>query len=154
MRTTWVGKRKSERLACLLRAELRMEENAQTVPCEITNISSTGARIHTADCAHLPDEFDVFIPSRRETRFARVCWRQDDCVGVEFMAARLRDDPSLKLVTARIAAIEARLNTALAPAPEVGDMHDRIVRLEAGNAELMAALKTIVSMLQRSGVAA
>lgn len=83
--------------------------------CLVRNLSQRGARLVFSAHALVPDEFDLAIPHRGDSRRARVIWRREADVGVEFLAyelAKNQDRPSLETVR-RIAALKQQ-NAALA----------------------------------------
>ena len=54
--------------------------------CTVAQMSAHGARLQLADGAGLADEFPLFIPQRDLRVRARIVWRDDHCIGVEFVA--------------------------------------------------------------------
>ena len=110
MRQEWVGKRQSLRTSVQLRAQIRFDAHHPPIECTITDISATGARVTVSEPGDCPDDFDVFIPARSETKWAHVRWRQDKQLGVEFLKGRRSDATSgAAVILARIAALESRL---------------------------------------------
>ena len=111
MRQEWVGKRHSVRTNVQLRAQMFFGVDRPPLDCMIMDISLTGARIVLPADLACPEDFDVFIPARSETRWARVRWREKRQVGVEFLqgsrdGADLLTEPHL----VRLAKVEARLD--------------------------------------------
>ena len=77
--------RKAERVRSLLSAQVIFNKNASTIDCVVKNIASAGARLQIADGIALPTEFDLSIPHKGRIYRARIVWRDDGVVGVEFI---------------------------------------------------------------------
>ena len=57
-----------------------------TMECLVRNMSSRGARLEFAEPAFLPDDLDLIIPLRGDSRRVRIVWREQRSVGVAFVA--------------------------------------------------------------------
>lgn len=66
-------------------AEIRLDR--KVLSCHTLNVSSGGAKLELSRSTILPSEFEVAIPSRKIRRRARLVWRCDDTVGVQFCGA-------------------------------------------------------------------
>ena len=53
----------------------------------VRNISESGARLAFGDTAYVPYEFDVRITRSDQIKRVRMIWRQDDAIGVIFIAS-------------------------------------------------------------------
>lgn len=138
MRQEWVGKRKSVRQSCLVRAEIRFPGDRPSLDCTITDVSSNGARIE-GNLQDVPDSFDLFIPARNELKLARVVRREPTVLGVSFLTAR--EDPTLiaDLIT-RLVALENAADGK--NSARIATLEDRILRLEADLASLRRPVET------------
>lgn len=58
---------------------------SRSVPCETLDLSSGGARIDLPRDRILPQEFDLLVPARKLRRRAKLVWRNDQALGVEFL---------------------------------------------------------------------
>ena len=141
MRPVWVGKRQSNRTACLLKAQLFVEEGAALSDAQILDLSATGARVKIEADAVLPEIFQIHIPSRLETRHCKLRWQRDGLIGVEFFkSTEVAAHQTMNALTMRVAALEARLaDGAPAPAaaaaavpagPDLGALEERLAQLE------------------------
>jgi hypothetical protein len=54
------------------------------IDCVVTKISSSGAELVFADAREIPNDFDLYIPTKCCSYRARLVWRDADGVGVEF----------------------------------------------------------------------
>ena len=113
MRNEWIGRRQAVRQTCHMRAEMRFLDGRVPIECMIVDISATGARIELPDGFECPEDFDLFIPSRSETKIARMRRQEDNVVGIAFLKSR-QDDP---LVLQSIIERLARLEHAMAAQP-------------------------------------
>jgi hypothetical protein len=107
--------RKADRVRSLLSAHVIFNKGASTFDCVVKNISTIGARLEIGDAIALPNEFDLSIPHKQRTYSARIAWRGDGIVGVEFIG-----------------------ETARAPTPDGESEADRCDRLMHENAKLKA----------------
>jgi PilZ domain len=82
-------------------ARLRVLKGAKIVPlttwsltdCTVRDLSITGAKLRCAEAAKIPDEFRLLLPTENTIQNAKVMWRKDDVLGVEFTAEKLRAPP-------------------------------------------------------------
>ena len=116
MRTNdWVGKRQAARQPVNMRGEMRFLDGNPPKECLITDISATGCAIELFEEFDVPEDFDLFIPSRGETKICKIRRAAGVKLGVAFLKSRL-DDPLV-------------MQTLL----------ERVMRLERGYAELKGA---------------
>jgi hypothetical protein len=135
MRQEWVGKRKSVRQSCLIRAEVRFLDDRPSLDCTVTEMGAGGARLEVDDPAALPDDFDLFIPARNELKHAHVTRREPNFAAVVFMASRSEDPNLIGDLIKRLAQVEQH-GTPADPSDHQGDarlaaLEDRILQLEA-----------------------
>ncbi|MBV1707008.1 MAG: PilZ domain-containing protein [Hyphomicrobiales bacterium] len=97
MRSVWIGKRQGNRTACSIKAKVFDDENPAIAELTIIDLSPTGARARLEKNVPLPEFFQISIPSRDETRYARLRWHRDVLVGFEFI--RVSEVEILKDVT-------------------------------------------------------
>ena len=57
------------------------------VPCEISDLTATGARLHLADDITVPSCFQFSIQPDGAVKQAQVCWRGNRELGVRFISA-------------------------------------------------------------------
>ncbi len=55
------------------------------VECEISDLTSSGARLRLADDITIPSCFDLTILPDKTSRKAQVCWRDDQELGIQFI---------------------------------------------------------------------
>ena len=77
--------RKNERIRSLLGARVIFNNGASTCDCIIRNFSTAGARLEIADSLALPTEFNLDLPHKGRLYRARIVWRGDGLVGIEFL---------------------------------------------------------------------
>jgi hypothetical protein len=107
-----------------------LSTDGRAVECMIRDFSAAGARIEVSDDTALPSEIELFFPLKQATYRARVRWRGDNEVGLSF------DAPD-----------------SIVPAdPVQAQLHERLLRVEAENAELR--LETAQLRMQLEHVAA
>lgn len=143
MRQQWVGKRQAERTQVQLRGQLRFSGCRPDVDCTVTDVSRSGARLTLAEDSELPEEFDLFVFSRNETRWARLRWREKRAVGVEFLSREGVDSNLLQ----RLTAVEARL-LQIADGASSGSAPDAPAPGAPGAAALLVALERRLEEIQ------
>ena len=72
----------------------------------MADISAGGARLEVPETIDLPDDFDIFIPARSETRIARIRRRTGSAVGVQFLKSRLEDPLVIQTLLERVSCLE------------------------------------------------
>lgn len=55
------------------------------VACEISDLTSSGARLRLAEDVTIPSCFDLTILPGNTSRKAQVCWRDDQELGIQFI---------------------------------------------------------------------
>ena len=103
--------RKLDRARSILGAHIVFNNRNSTVDCQIRNISKSGARLAISNTFTLPEEFDIEVPQKGRTYRARLCWRDEQSAGVEFVLDTT-DSSSRADNNSRIAELEAE-NAAL-----------------------------------------
>lgn len=106
-----VGKRKAERRDCHVRAQARFGTERAPVDCLIVNFSASGARIRFSDVVELPPRFNLFIPSRPETKSVVVRWRSGKEYGVSYSTGASHEADIAELFE-RIETIEKQMAAA------------------------------------------
>src|SRR5271156_1733245 len=84
--TTKEEGRKAPRDRTFLNGQIAFNNKNSTADCFVRNCSGEGAKIALAETMPLPPEFDFLIPSKRESRHARLVWRHGAQAGVTFVA--------------------------------------------------------------------
>lgn len=124
-----VESRHSERTRCFLRARLVFNNRNSSFDGIIRNISADGAKIEVANTITLPTEFDLEVPQKGRNYRARLLWRDNDFVGVEFIKTSVmageKDEPE----------------------------EQKIRRLEQENRRLRAAVQDLTKRLEDIGQA-
>lgn len=70
-------------------AKILTDKNSPPLPCEIADVSESGARLTLEQRAELPETFILLLTADGRTRRrCRVVWRDGMTVGVEFPASR------------------------------------------------------------------
>ena len=67
-----------------LGAKIIFNDRASVIDCVVTNISFSGAELVLADTPGVPNDFELYIPTKCCSYRARLVWRDADGVGVEF----------------------------------------------------------------------
>ena len=57
----------------------------QSFECLVLNFTDGGAELHSSGVNLLPQMFDLLVPHKARSFSARICWRREDWVGVEFL---------------------------------------------------------------------
>ncbi|MGO8800552.1 MAG: PilZ domain-containing protein [Roseiarcus sp.] len=118
--------RRSKRARTFLHARLSYGDGAISTECTVNQLSDVGARINVAGSVALPDMFEIAIPQKGISARAKLIWRKDDQVGVDFF-----DDHE-------------------APAaPAADDPLARIKALETENSKLKAQISALLQQVQR-----
>lgn len=61
-----------------------MLNNWSVVDCSVRDLSETGARIRCKDQSAVPSDFKLLLLAENRIRDARVVWRKDDQLGLQF----------------------------------------------------------------------
>ena len=77
--------RQAERVRSFLRARIVFNNRNSTIDCTIKNFSLYGAKIDIANSVSVPSAFDLEVPQKGRTYRAKLCWRDETAIGVEFM---------------------------------------------------------------------
>ncbi len=113
-------RRRIARQKSFLRGMVYFNNRRSVADCLIRDISSFGARLIFSDTITTPDTMDLYIPQKEQTLRAHVIWRVGHEVGVAFPQA-----------------------TQGAPAPESGELAERVTKLEAEIAGIKRVLKKL-----------
>ena len=107
MRPTFKARRSTERRECSIKAQAHSYDGSPPIDCVITDFSLTGAKIVFPPDRDPPSAFDLFVPSRGDTRHALVRWKTQESIGVEFMQGRgSTEDQRLSEALVRLSRIE------------------------------------------------
>ncbi len=107
MRPGFKARRQAERRECSIKAQAHRYDGAPPIDCIVTDFSPTGAKIVFPTGQEPPSAFDLFVPSRGDTRHALVRWKTPESIGVEFIQGRgSTEDQRLSEMLVRIAKIE------------------------------------------------
>ena len=80
-----VEARRAERIRSFLRARIVYNNHSSTIECMVKNISPFGAKIQLGNSTSIPNSFDLEIPQKGRTYRARLAWRTETAIGVEFV---------------------------------------------------------------------
>ncbi len=117
--------RKQDRARAILGARVIFNHGNSTIDCQIRNISRVGAKLSLSQSVTLPEEFDIDVPQKGKVYRARMCWRDAENAGVEFLSGdsatpQAESLAALKAENAalnvRIVELTAKLERALASA--------------------------------------
>ena len=77
-------RRRAERVPVRLPATIVLSKD-KSLPCHTINVSASGAKLEVPRDRMLPSEFEVLVPARKLRRRARLVWRSEDTLGVQFL---------------------------------------------------------------------
>lgn len=77
-------KRREPRKRTLKRGRLVFNDGRSVIDCVVRNLSPSGALLVLPSLLGIPQEFDLHIDSDRNCRAARIIWKGDGKIGVEF----------------------------------------------------------------------
>jgi hypothetical protein len=77
-------KRREPRKRTLKRGRLVFNDGRSVIDCVVRNLSPSGALLVLPSLLGIPQEFDLHIDSNRNCRAARIIWKGDGKIGVEF----------------------------------------------------------------------
>ena len=80
-------RRKNFRGRTYLRGQIAFNNSCSTADCLVRNLSAEGAKIVFSAPMTVPNEFELTIPQKGDSRGARVVWRDEGAAGVVFLAA-------------------------------------------------------------------
>jgi hypothetical protein len=98
--------RRAPRVRTFLQARISYGDGALSIECTVNQLSDVGARVNLVHTFALPDTFDIAIPQRDIARRAKLVWRKDDQVGIEFLDGE-DSHPALHDPSGRVKALEA-----------------------------------------------
>jgi len=84
------NKRNAQRLRVLKGAKIVSLNQWTLVDCVVRDMSETGARIVCGDQMAVRSEFRFYLPADNTIRNARVVWRREDLIGIEFTSPKER----------------------------------------------------------------
>jgi hypothetical protein len=76
--------RRASRHRVLKEGKIVMLNNWSVVDCSVRDLSDTGARIRCKDQSAVPTDFKLLLLAENRIRDARVVWRKDDQLGLQF----------------------------------------------------------------------
>lgn len=77
-------RRREARVPVRVAATIVLSSN-RSVPCQTVDVSTSGARLDLPRDRILPSEFEVVIPARKIRRRAKLVWRAEDTLGIQFV---------------------------------------------------------------------
>jgi hypothetical protein len=86
-------KRRATRRKVLKDGKIVLINNWSVVDCCVRDISETGARLRCADQAAVPATFRLVLLAENTIRDAKVVWRRDDNLGVQFTSPARQAPP-------------------------------------------------------------
>jgi hypothetical protein len=87
------NKRIAARSRTLKSAKIVHLDKWQVVDCAVRDISATGAKLQCKEQMAVPNELRFLLVSDNTIRRARVAWRRDDLIGIEFTSDAERAPP-------------------------------------------------------------
>jgi PilZ domain len=82
--------RSTPRSRVLKGAKIVSLNNWSVADCTVRDLSETGAKIICGDQAAVKNEFRFLLPAENTIRPAKVVWRRDDLLGIEFTGPKTR----------------------------------------------------------------
>ena len=80
-----VEARRAERVRSFLRARIVFNNHNTTIECTIKNISAGGAKIELSNTMSIPETFVLEVPQKGRSHRAKLSWRNETSIGVEFL---------------------------------------------------------------------
>jgi PilZ domain len=84
------NKRVAPRARVLKGAKVVLLNQWSLIDCTVRDLSETGAKLLCADPLTIPNEFRFLLPAENTIREARVAWRRDGMVGIEFTSEKTK----------------------------------------------------------------
>lgn len=84
------NKRNAARARVLKGAKIVSMNNWCLTDCTVRDISETGAKLLCGDHLGIANEFRFLLPAENSIRNAKVVWRQDNMLGIEFTSEKTR----------------------------------------------------------------
>jgi hypothetical protein len=84
-----IRKVRAPRQRVLKTGQVVMMDRWLVIDCTIRDISATGAKLVCGDQTGIPNEFRFYIPTENTICTARVVWRKDQMLGIEFTSAKI-----------------------------------------------------------------
>lgn len=78
-------RRKPQRRRTYLGGQAAFGQRYCAINCLVRDLSCDGARLVFSKHALIPDEFDLMMPLKGDSRRARIVWRYQTNVGVQFL---------------------------------------------------------------------
>lgn len=79
-----VERRKIPRARALKGAKIAFNQHRSVIDCVVRNLTDVGAMLKVPNTVGIPERFDFRFDNERKYRPARVIWRREDTLGVEF----------------------------------------------------------------------
>ncbi|MGD0633428.1 MAG: PilZ domain-containing protein [Beijerinckiaceae bacterium] len=103
-------RRREHRGRTYLGSRIAFNNRCSTIDCMVRNMSQNGAKLVFAHPVTCPDEFDLMIPQKGESRRVRIIWRQETEAGIVFLASNADTVISIETVR-RMRVLEAERAT-------------------------------------------
>ncbi|MFM9973891.1 MAG: PilZ domain-containing protein [Beijerinckiaceae bacterium] len=87
-------RREDNRRRCLLGARVVFNGRASTYSCTVRNVSDTGAMLIFGEKPYVPLLIELLLDNRRTVAPARVIWRDDNRIGLQFLERQISSDLS------------------------------------------------------------
>jgi hypothetical protein len=87
--------RTNPRSRVLKSAKIVGDNNWSVLDCTVRDLSATGAKLICGDTISVANEFKLLLPKENTIQNARVVWRRDGMVGIEFVSEK--STPPVKL---------------------------------------------------------
>jgi PilZ domain len=76
-------------------AKIVSANNWSVMDCTLRDLSATGAKLLCGDPLSVASEFKLLLPKENTIQNARVVWRKDGMLGIEFIGAKTT--PQIKM---------------------------------------------------------
>lgn len=80
-----LDRRNEHRGRTYLGGKVAFNNRWSTIDCLVRNMSESGAKLEFAHPVFLPNEFELVIQQRGNSRRARVVWKQATAMGISFL---------------------------------------------------------------------
>jgi len=105
-----------------IKGRIYFNNRLSSMDCIVRDVSDTGGRLEVSESVPLPDAFEVYLPAKHESFFARVQWRRGNSLGISWTQGTtpLRAEPGsveqtiverLEKLEREVAALQRRLDS-------------------------------------------
>ena len=103
--------RKTEREPSFLRGRVILDDERTSIDCIIRDLTESGARVIFASNVTVPETVTLSIPAKDKVHQARVTWRNNFAIGLEFPGATQPQSAGNRDLNERLARLEEEIAT-------------------------------------------